>query len=125
MVLNEQAKVLLMVVTLLLPWSTRAFVLHCNTNQRAILGRHEGLVMTETRQGTGEISSVGCLVFSPCTQRWGKMQGEVQRKCDRVLPDLLCMVCRDIRIRLPLPLFEKLETFFAHDQIIVLSKHMI
>lgn len=66
MVLNEQAKVLLMVVNLLLPWSTRAFVLHCNANQRSVLGRHEGVVMMEMLDGTGEISSI---VFRPYTHR--------------------------------------------------------
>ncbi|CBJ27194.1 conserved unknown protein [Ectocarpus siliculosus] len=53
MVFNEQAKVLLMVANLLLPWSTRAFVLHCNANQRSVLGRHEGVVMMETLHGNG------------------------------------------------------------------------
>ncbi|CAM9488511.1 unnamed protein product, partial [Ectocarpus sp. 12 AP-2014] len=53
MVLNEQAKVLLMVVNLLLPWSTRAFVLHCSANQRSVLGRHEGVVMMEMLHGNG------------------------------------------------------------------------
>ncbi|CAM9825380.1 unnamed protein product, partial [Ectocarpus fasciculatus] len=56
MVLNEQAKVLLMVMNLLLPWGTRAFVLHCSTstNQRSVFGRQEGVVMMEMLQGTGE-----------------------------------------------------------------------
>lgn len=56
MVLNEQAKVLLMVMNLLLPWGTRAFVLHCSTNQRSVFGRQEGVVMMEMLQG--EISSI-------------------------------------------------------------------